>query len=481
MINLNRQGLVLSALLLAALVAVISGPIHRFIGSWQPLFLVGACLLVALEAGVVHHALRSQQMWADEFLRYIVPEIFVMVILMRVATTLGAGAATLAQDARRWLYDPLSIFDIPFILSIAAGLLVGLMAHLTMRDLLVLEPRAHERPGIHPDDSEHMLALAKQDRVQALRRISTRFVFGGVVLLLALGIEAVNIERMSAASLPISSLSSTAAVVYFVSGFLLYSQARLALLRARWRVEGARVAESIPRRWTRISWLVVAGVVGLTALLPRAYGLGLLTTLQRSLGWLGYGIVMIGYLLTSVLSLLAILPILLLSLLSSNNGSGGRIVPPEPLIPPPAPPPAAPAEPHLWAALLFWICMLLLGAYAVGIVLQRNPGLLSALTTRGPLGWLLARLAWLWRDTRAWAGQAAERVAHLLARPVAFGPARRPALRLGRLAPRELIRYFYRSTLRRAAAWRAAAARRPMSTAPCWPSACPMPSPISPR
>ena len=451
MIKLNRQGLVLSSLMLAALVAVVTGPIHRFVTTWQPIFLVGACFLVALEAGLIHHAFRKQQMWVDEFLRYVVPEVFVMLILMRLATTLGLGAATLADDARRWLYDPLSIFDIPFLLAIIAGFLVGLLAHVIMRDLLELEPRTYERPASESDDSQVMLAIARQDRAAALARISTRFVLGGVLLLLALGIEAVNIERITAPGLPISALSSAAALIYFVSGFLLYSQARLALLRARWRIEGARVADNVPQRWTRISWLIVAGVVGLAALLPRSYGLGLLATLQQSLGLLGYAIILIGYVLTSVLSLLAILPILLLSLLTGGNSNNGQLPPIEPLVPPPEPPPAAAAEPRLWAALVFWICMLLLAAYAIGIVFQRNPGLLRALTSRGPLAWLLARLAWLWRDTRSWAGQATERARTLLRRQVALPQMRIPALRLSRLAPRELVRYFYRSTLRRAA------------------------------
>jgi hypothetical protein len=451
MIHLNRQGLILSSLMLAALVAVVAGPIHRFLTTWQPLFLVGACFLVALEAGVIHHAFRKQQMWVDEFLRYVVPELFVMLILMRLATTLGTGAVTLADDARRWLYDPLSIFDIPFLLAIIVGFVVGLLAHLIMRDLLELEPRAYERSAGQRDDSQVMLAIARQDRAAALARISTRFVLGGVLLLFALGVEAVNIERITAPGLPLSALSSAAALIYFVSGFLLYSQARLALLRTRWRIEGARVADSVPQRWTRISWLIIAGVVGVAALLPRSYGLGLLATLQHSLGLLGYAIVLIGYVLTSVLSLLAILPILLISLLTGGNSNNGRLPPIEPLAPPPEPPAAAAAEPRLWAALVFWICMLLLAVYAFGIVLQRNPGLMRALTTRGPLAWLLMRLAWLWRDTRSWAGQATERARALLRRQVALPQVRIPALRLGRLAPRELVRYFYRSTLRRAA------------------------------
>jgi hypothetical protein len=160
----------------------------------------------------------------------------------------------------------------------------------------------------------------------------------------------------------------------------------------------------------------------------------------------------IGYLLTSLLSLLAILPVLLLSLLTGGGESGGAPALP-PAIPdlPEAPPPR-PFEPNLLTALIFWGCMLLLAGYAIGIIFQRHPGLLSALTTRGPLVWLLRQLTWLWRDTRVWAGQAAERAREFLRRPVPLRQLRIPALRLNRLAPRELVRYFYRSTLRRAAA-----------------------------
>ena len=73
------------------------------------------------------------------------------------------------------------------------------------------------------------------------------------------------------------------------------------------------------------------------------------------------------------------------------------------------------------------------------------------MTTRGPLAWLLRRIGWLWRDTSSWAGQAARVVAERLRRTAPAPVVRAPALRLSRLAPRELVRYFYRSTLRRAA------------------------------
>jgi Domain of unknown function (DUF4129) len=451
MMKLNRQGLLLNAFMLAALVAVLAGPIHRFTPTWQPIYLIGASFLVAIEAGLVHHAFRREHMWLDELLRYVTPELFVMLILMRVATTLGAGIVTLGDDARRWLYDPLSIFDISYCLAILAGLLVGLLTHAAMRDLFELGPRASEKAGADADENQFLITMNNRDRSAAIARISSRFVFGGAFLLLALGIEAVNIQRVTGPSLQISLLSAIGALIYLISGFVLYSQARLTLLRSRWNLEGAKVAEAVGRRWTRTSWLLIGGVALFAALLPRAYGLGLLTTLQQTLGLIGYGLAILGYLLTSLLSLLAILPILLLSLLAGRGSESSPPMPP-PLSALPDVPPPAKFEPNLLTALIFWICMLLLAIYAIGLIVQRNPGLIRALTTRGPLGWLLRQLSLLWRDTRVWAGQATARARAVLRRPVVISPVRIPMPRLSRLAPRELVRYFYRSTLQRAAA-----------------------------
>src|SRR5262245_1708133 len=194
MIKLNHQGTILNAFMLAALIAVLVGPIHRFSPTWQPIYLIGACFLVALEAGVVHHAFRREHMWLDELLRYVTPEIFVMFILMRVATTLGVGMATLAVDAQRWLYDPLSIFDMPFVFAILAGFLVGMLMHAAMRDLFELEPRASEKPSAASDENQFLTAMNNRDRSAALGRISRRFVLGGAFLLVALGREGVDIH-----------------------------------------------------------------------------------------------------------------------------------------------------------------------------------------------------------------------------------------------------------------------------------------------
>jgi hypothetical protein len=92
----------------------------------------------------------------------------------------------------------------------------------------------------------------------------------------------------------------------------------------------------------------------------------------------------------------------------------------------------------------------LLGIYACYTVIQRHPGLLRLLSLSGPLAMLRRLFGAAWRDTAAWTKLAAERVATLVRRPQAQR-LRWPSLRLAQLAPRDLIRYFYRSTLQRAA------------------------------
>jgi Domain of unknown function (DUF4129) len=447
-VSLNRQGILLNAIMLAGLAATVAGAVGRFAAAWQPGYLVAACFLVALEAGIVHAVARAERMWTSERLRYLVPELTVMLALMRAAATLSLGAATLAADARRWLYDPLSVFDTLFLVYIIAGLLVGVLAHMGVRDLAELAPQPFEQPTIHDEGNRQHAVVVAADRAQALRRISGRFAGGGVLLLCALGLEAVNVERIGGPSRPISWLSTAGALLYLVCGCLLYSQARLALLQARWRLDGVTVAPGVARHWLRASLALIGGVVGAALLLPRAYGLGLLDTLRGLLGLLGYALALIGYVVIWLFSLLALIPALLLSLFSSNDSSAPSAMPR--FVPPAAPPPVV-HEPRLLPALVFWACMFILIGYAFWIVVQRHPGLLGVLTTRGPLAWLLRQLSLAWRDSRDWAGQAAGRAAALLRRRIPLPQRRIPSLRLRRLVPRELVFYFYRSTVRRAA------------------------------
>src|SRR4029453_10533800 len=105
-------------------------------------------------------------------------------------------------------------------------LLVGVLVHVGMRDLAELAPQPFERSTTDDDGSRQHAVLIAADRAQALRRISSRFVGGGVLLLLALGLEAVNVERIAGPSRAISRLSTAGALLYLACGCLPHSHAR---------------------------------------------------------------------------------------------------------------------------------------------------------------------------------------------------------------------------------------------------------------
>jgi hypothetical protein len=448
--SFNHRGALLTAVMIGALVTVVAGGLGRFNPTWQPAFLIGACFLVALEAGFVHYAARRERMAFGELARYLVPELVVLAVLMRLAATLSLPATSIQADMERWLYDPLSIFEPLFILYLLVGFLTGTVAHLSMRDLSDLAPKPFENPELLSDSGRRLASQLAEDRAGAIRRVGSRFVLGGALLLMSLGLEAVNLDNPTGPSQEISTSSTIGVLTYGIAGFLLYSQARLALLRARWQQEGSAVAEGVMRRWHRTAWLLIVGVVGGAALLPRTYGRGLLETLNAGLALVGYVVAVLAYLVVWLFGMLVALPAWLLSLLLPPASGATRAPPPPPEIPPL--PPEVEREPRLLPALIFWLCMVALAIYAARIVLQRHPELLSSMMQRGVLGRLLGWLAELWRDTSSWSAQAARIVGERLRRPQHTPPRSRGRLiRLGGLGPRELVRYFYHSTLRRAA------------------------------
>ncbi|MBC8075273.1 MAG: hypothetical protein H7Y32_04290, partial [Chloroflexales bacterium] len=317
----NVTGALLCAVILASLVAVLGGVVQRFVPGWSPGYLVGACLLVALEAAFVQFTLRRARMWAGEGLRYLVAEFAALVVLMRVVATLGVGVESLRAEAPVWLRSPLQAFADPkFGLCLIAGVLVGVLAQRTAHDLQDLAPREFEHLP-DPENSGITRNVVAGERTLALRRINRGFVMGGVLLLLALSVQVVNIRQLGGPSLPILPGSAVAALLYLICGFLLYSQARLALLHTRWQSEQTPVEPGVLRRWNRTSVLLI-GLTALGALaLPRSYGLGLLDTLRAAIGFVAVAFAFIGYALLWLLSTLALLPMVLLSWLFSNDGA----------------------------------------------------------------------------------------------------------------------------------------------------------------
>jgi hypothetical protein len=446
--SFNLVGSLLIVTLIVALWSVLLGVAERFVPGWQGRDLLVALTLVAIEATYVQHVMRRERMWLAEGMRYLVVEFVALLVLMRIVALAGYSPEALASWARGLLVWPLAFFDVTYLAYIGAGMLVGIFGHAFARDLDELLPREFERPGDDRDANVRLLAQVSGDRLEALGRLSGRFTAGGFVVLLGLALRTVNIERLGEPGLPLDWGAALAASAYFGSGFLLYSQARLALLQSRWRLEGVRVSGNVGRRWTLGSLLLIGGVLGGAALLPRSYGVGLFDAFGLLLQGLSYLLVLIGYLIVTLISLLALIPVLLIALFT---GEAGATPPPAELVAPPPQPPAELVEgvPPLLPALIFWGCAIFLVGYALMLFAQRHPGLAQALGL-GLLERLWAELRALFGEARAWAAQAAERLRALVASEPEPMPRRLRTPLLRGLSPRAALRALYGALLAQA-------------------------------
>ena len=231
-----------------------------------------------------------------------------------------------------------------------------------------------------------------------------------------------------------------AIIFYFLIGLVLTSQARLAMLRAQWLFDGVEMPDQLPSRWHRFSLLIVLTIGLLATLLPlgSTWQLGAILNVILS--------VLIGIVLF-IVSLFVAAFAWVLALFGEQQ--------PMPELPttfqPAAPPPVLPAiqiPPWLGGAAL-WLVI----AGGVIYLLVFLFGKQGIDLTRSTLKRVWERLNTLLR--RWWGGLGGLPIGLPGRKRVGVppvGPLRQPwrFIRLGALSPREQVRYFYLSTVRRA-------------------------------
>ena len=443
-------GLVLAMII--ALVVVVAAPFEWLFPGWRsaPLIAIGA--LVAAETAIVHGVARGERLDRGEVLRYLVPELFILAVVVRASSLWGVTGAERDQQLGGWISDPASMLDGLFIGQYGFAVVTAVWAHLTLRDIANVLPRPGEIEALRDDGHRAFAAVRSTERDAAVGALGRRLAFGGLLVLVSLTAERMRVVDGAA---PMTIAVAVATIAYLVTGFLVYSQARLLSLQTRWRQDGARIADGVAARWTWSSLWLTLGSVVLAAVLPRSYGGGILDALRVALGWIGYVLVMIGYVLLWIVSMLVSIPAWLLALLTPGDAPMMAEQPP-----PPAPPPldAGVYTPHLWPALVFWACIALLVAHAVRIVVQRHPALLARISLRG---WLRVLRRWLsggWSATTRWLALGAERLMPAAADAIAPERSRQPSAGL----PRERIRSVYLAAL--GYAGRLGMLRRPAQT-----------------
>ncbi|MCA9919419.1 MAG: DUF4129 domain-containing protein [Anaerolineales bacterium] len=244
-------------------------------------------------------------------------------------------------------------------------------------------------------------------------------------------------------------------ITYFLAGFSLLSQAQLAAMNARWLINGASRTGHVEKSWHRYTLVLVGGIALIAAFLP----IGSTFAISNIIGFL---IQAVGAVATFIVSLFSTLLALFLSLFMGEPAPETA----EPLLQPTIPPLPSPSPTPIPSALppsaidtglitssLFWAVAIVMSVVAITFFLRErgvemNTAVLQSLWLR-LRNWL--RLAWREAGNQVQDLQQAVR-ARLQRAPDESNTNQPPQryIRFNSLSPREQIRYFYLSTVKRA-------------------------------
>lgn len=303
-------------------------------------------------------------------------------------------------------------------------------------------------------------------RTTLVDQFMTAWLGGGLVVVVSVALVALDIRNTAVSqfttltSFGLPPLMVWLVCLYFLVGFALLSQARLATLNARWLIGGARKTTAVDSRWTRYTLVLVLAISVVAAFLP----LG-----STSLfGLLVESMIAAAYWLFAIM--MAIFIALLGLFLGSAAPEGGEDIIPPAQPPPPIPEQIADTSPFfsfLFGA-MFWTIVIIVGITAVLFFLrERGFKFNTAVFERVWTQIWLALQAW-WQTLRRQSKLAGEALRGQLQRanvalerdPETGGRWR--FVRLNALSPRDKVRYFFLSTERRAS--EKGVARRPGET-----------------
>jgi hypothetical protein len=444
--NLLRP--VLIAAMMACLAAPLVAILEWLLPGWDGTYFLVFCFLAGLEGILSERALRRQRISGWGYLGSRSAEFLILVLLLKLANYIPLGFGQLWADARAWPADPGKFWTPADMLTILILLPLWVGALMVARQASELDADEGITPA-PPDktSAEYYLWLTQPPpvrmRQEALNWLGEMFLWGGIGLLVASAVLYVLLPAAPPSVLP--------TLIYFALGVALLSQARFSVTRAGWQVQGIAVQHSIGRRWLVWAIIFLVFVALVAMILPTEYTMGPLLTLLYVFGLITQVVVA---LISLIPYLLAVLVSLLFPGMQQPTGPPPRL---EPMMPPePATATASPPWVEILLSALFWLLILSIVGYAIIRFVRDRLDLFAA--EEGPEGgWRGRLLAWLraiwvlWTDWRHGIGESLARRRPRRASPLTLAPSASRFLSLRRLPPRELIRYFYLSTAKRAA------------------------------
>jgi hypothetical protein len=392
-------------------------------------------------------------------LAYRAAEFLVFIVLLRLLAWSFTGSWPDQEAWQAFLFEPLTLFADGFFLVAAFAIFLVWQMVIRITDLfseLALDQAEAayyaDVFGKHKFDSRPYVI----DRSQLINAFLQQWLAGGLILVICAALStfdlldpAVKQSVFSIARLPLPQSMLLSLIVYFLAGFLLLSQGRLALLNARWLINGVQKNERLERSWYRFSLRLLILVAFVAALLP----LGSTIALGQIVLAIFQGVM-------AVLAFIFALLIGLLSWLFPATQPPTDLTPtPTPvesmMLPTPAPSGAASETLHMITSSAFWAVALVLTVMAF-IFFWRERGISLNHSTWQRL-WTAVTQWWdsLWQSlsqqmTATRQAIQARRKRNLAQKGRTLPQAPWRFIRLNALSPRDQLRYFYLSTVERA-------------------------------
>lgn len=387
---------------------------------------------------------------------YKLAELIVLILVLRVVTWALTGDWPTAESLRGWLLDPLSFLDgfylTAILLTALAWQRAGIVAELFYQLALTpgeLQWVAEQSVGSwwRGSRSADRAQISRQELVDGY---INQWLIGGIFLILCAGATRVSIDQQAGLHLLDTGIPDqvvVAAIMYFLTGLVLISQARLAQMRAQWYFDGVEAPPGLPARWNRLSLVIIVGIGLAASLLPlgSTWQLGaIVNIIVTVIVQIAIGIVSLLIALFSLVLLLFGKPVEELPQLPTTV---------QPAVPPPPPVPTAELPPWL-GGVVVWLVVIVILILALRFFIGPD-GLAVTKNRLRALGRRILALVGRW-----WAGARAAAVSLSIVIPWRRGAnvgqdgtLRLPwrFVRLNALSPRDRVRYFYLSTIRRAA------------------------------